>query len=209
MIIYTIRELFAAGKDTVADFLLHTRDVGEAGALEHLATTFEKQMFYKPPIAGLWSNRDVIYRRIWEMPMAENESLLARLQDERGGLETRRSANERVEKVIRTFIKDERGDADTVTERPGQVILDVPLRNMDLGGAIYIRESFNSIPPIDKVSPTVRELSLGFGRMSKTLRIYVAPELRDALPHHRWRDEEFVTRLTTAVLGQQPQGEMR
>jgi HD superfamily phosphohydrolase len=209
MIIYTIRELFAAGKDTVSDFLLHTRDVGEAGALEHLANTFEKQMFHKPPIAGLWSNRDLIYRRIWEMPMAENETLLTRLQDERNGLETRRAANERVEHVIRAFVKDERGETESLAKKPGQVILDVPLRNMDLGGSIYIRESASSVRSIDKVSPTVRELSLGFGRMSKTLRVYVAPEIRDALPREKWLDAEFVKTLTAAVVGEQKQGEMR
>ena len=80
---------------------------------------------------------------------------------------------------------------------------------MDLGGAIYIRDSANTPRSVDKVSATVRELSLGFGRMSKTLRVYVAPEIRDVLPRAKWLDADFTTRLTGAILGETPQSEMR
>jgi HD superfamily phosphohydrolase/serine/threonine protein kinase len=203
MIIYTIRAMNVANKDAFREFLLNTRDIGEAGALERLAETFKRQMYYDAPIAGLWSNRDVVYRRVWEMPLSGQGALLTRLQDETNGLETRQSANDRVEEIVCKFIEERTGGKTTPRRRTGQVILDVPLRTMDLGGAIFVREPDGIIRSIEQVSPVIRELALGFGRLSKTLRVYVAPALRDAVGKRPWEDEEFVKAITDAVLGRE------
>ena len=139
--------------------------------------------------------------------MTEQEPLLTRLQDEHSGLKSRREANRRVEEVVASHLKE--NGASSVVASDGKVILDVPLRNIDLGGAIYVRESDGSIRSIDQVSATVRELALGFGRMSKALRVYVAPEVRDAIPAEAWTEPSVVARLTNAVLGKAAPGEVR
>ena len=109
------------------------------------------------------------------MTFKDKPELLLALQDEENGFERRKSIQLKVLEVIKKFIKD-RGVVIDLKEC--DVLLDIPLRKMNLGGNIFVRGYDGKIDKAINQSELLKELERSFGSMSKVLRVFVAPGIR-------------------------------
>jgi HD superfamily phosphohydrolase len=179
MIIWTVRKLYSSPEESVHEYFERTRDIGEAAALEYLADRYRSKYDDEAPIRRLASNRDVAYKRIFEMSLVKRAELLQALQDEEHGGGRRVDLQLRILETVREFLRLSGSNA-TVAEK--ELLVDVPLRPLGLGGEIYIkRYGGESAVPAEEASPLLQILKTKFEEMSKTLRVFVAPHIRDLL----------------------------
>jgi hypothetical protein len=68
---------------------------------------------------------------------------------------------------------------------------------MDLGGPLYIKTAEGQIEPATRVSPLLEVLDKNFGELSKVLRVFVSPRLRDAVGKEVWERNYDVLRKAT------------
>jgi HD superfamily phosphohydrolase len=196
MIIWTIRSLMTNGM-SLEVYLRDTRDSGEAGALEYLARAYEERFEKRvAPIAALASDRRRVYKRVFEMSFERATSLLSAMQDEQTGAERRLRAEESVLRLVSRFAT-ERGYRREI--RTGEVLLDIPLRNMDLGGGIYIRRFDGQIVSAVTVSKLLSSLQEDFASMSKVLRVFVSPAIRNDVGLSAWEDPKFKDDVLDAI----------
>lgn len=178
MVIWTIRELYSRPEHSLIQYLIDTKNLGEAGALEYISEKYRKAFNEEPPIAGLATNRSLIYKRIFDMSSEENDNLLLSFQDEEIGIKKHKEAQKNLHKVVSYFLKSV-GFKETI--RSCEVILDIPRRKMDLGGNIFIRGNDGRIEKAIIKSPVLKQLEESFGAMSKVFRVFVSPRIRSYL----------------------------
>jgi hypothetical protein len=198
MIIWTIQELYNRPGQNVERFLHDTKQQGDTAALHYLAEQYFDAFNAPAPISGLTTNRDRIYKRVLGLPLRTNETVVNALHDEQYGAIRRKQALSKVHDVIQEFAA-EKGYQEEIHR--GEVLLDIPLRRMDLGGPIFVRTEDGKIEPAIKVSPLLGVLNEYFGELSKILRIFVSPRLRDGVGKKVWATHREVlrTRIITAL----------
>jgi len=208
MIIWTIQELYSQPGQNIQRFLQDTKQQGDTAALHYLAEEYFKTFNKAAPISGLTTNRDRIYKRVFGLPLHGNENLLGNYYDDRHGFARRKAALEEIQNYVQDLAKSN-GYADQI--QPGEVLLDLPLRKMGLGGPIYIRTAEGLIEPATKVSPLLEVLDRKFGQLSKVLRIFVAPKIRDAVGKDVWQSHYDVLRkeILHALTSNQFESEMK
>jgi len=208
MIIWTVRELYSHGRASPDKYLRATQDLGEAGALEYLALAYQQMYRREAPIEGLGTNRDRVYKRVFEMAFSggELEKALDKFHDIEAAPLNRDEAQQRVSSVIQDFLQ---AAGAPINIEPGEVLLDIPLRKMDLGGVIFIRKKDGSIEPATKVSHVLRELEQNFSLMSKVLRIYVAPHIRNSVGTRCWESASALRSAIVSTLQAERPSEVR
>jgi hypothetical protein len=176
MIIRTVRELYSTPSHTLERYLTETRDWGESGSLQYLADAYKKSFTRLSPLEGLASNRNQVYRRLFEMSFLHHADRFNALQNKDTGLRNREDAEKRVLRVVEAALKEMASGASV---DPNEVLLDVPLRKMDLGGMIWIRNYDGVIQKGTLISATLRELERSFEVMGKVLRVFVSPRIQE------------------------------
>jgi HD superfamily phosphohydrolase len=208
MIIWTIQELYNRPGQSVGRFLEDTKQQGDTAALHYLSEEYLRAFNAPAPISGLTTNRDRIYKRVFGLPLRGNESLLNAFHDEQYGFARRKAALTKIHKVIEQFASAN-GYGDEIQR--GEVLLDMPLRRMDLGGPIFIRIPEGAVEPATKVSPLLKVLDDNFGELSKVLRVFVSPRVRDAVGKDVWARSYLALRKDTldALTASQFESEMK
>lgn len=208
MIIWTIQELYSRPGQTVERFLQDTKQQGDTAALHYLAEEYFRTFNTPAPISGLTTNRDRIYKRVFGLPIRGNESLLNAYYHEQHGFVRRKTASTLIQNAIEDLAKAH-GYHNQIQR--GEVLLDMPLRRMDLGGPIYIKTAEGTIEPATKVSPLLDVLDKNFGELSKVLRVFVSPRLRDAVGKDVWERKYNVLRksILDALTASQFESEMK
>lgn len=186
MIIRTIRDLYQKPANTLVQYLEATWNVGDSGALDFLERRYLETFARPAPIAGLSTNRDKVYRRVCEISFTQFPDVLHALQDPDLGPARRLEAGQRVHDVVAAFAKRHDYGADVADQ---QVLLDIPLRKMGLGGSIFIRGFDGRIKPAAEISDPLKTLTSQFQVMGKILRVFVAPAVRDAIGRSVWERE--------------------
>ncbi len=190
MIIWTIRKIYSREEYTIEDYLNDTVNLGESGALDYLSGCYSETYNSDAPIYGLATDRDLIYKTIFEMSFKEKNELLTRFKNDSN---QRDEAQERVRLCVENFL--ESNDI-TIAISQKEVLLDVPLRDMDLGGKIFVRSLNKTIVPAINESPVLKALEDSFDQMSKILRVFVKPEIRD---HIENLDDETKQKLKQLI----------
>ncbi len=180
MIIWTIQKLYTHEHHDFNTYLVDTKNFGESGALEYICdkykTTFEDDPY--PPIYNLNINRNVIYRSIFEMPLNEKTDLLLTFQNKETGYKKRKELHSKLLTTIESFLKENQCEHSFMEY---ELILDIPMRNMDLGGNIYIRNFSSNIENALERSSHLKLLEKDFNSMSKTLRLFVPKRIRNLI----------------------------
>jgi HD superfamily phosphohydrolase len=204
MIIYTIRALYSRGDASPEEYLRQTWNLGEAGALRFLENEYARLSGHEAPIHGLATNRDRIYKRVFEMTLsgAELDKAALKFQDTEAAAKNRDEAQRRIFEIVKDIVLTH-SDIRRKVE-PSDVVLDVPLRRMDLGGELFFRMAGGRIERGTDVSRPLHELEQNFNHMSKILRVYVAPWIRDAVARSVWEDpSRFGARVVDVLRGGQ------
>lgn len=180
MIIWTVRELSSHEEWRFEEFLERTFGLGEASALNELTAQYRSIIKKDPPIAKLPEASEAMYACIYEDSFIGKQDLLNDSQNSHSGPNARRNACVRASTCILEKIRPVTG---INALAPDEVLLDVPLRHMTLGGNIFIKNREGAIVDASEhtVSPLLSQLKGRFAEMSSTLRIYVSPRVRKAI----------------------------
>lgn len=208
MIIWTIQELYNRPGQSVDRFLQDTMQQGDTAALHYLSEEYLRAFNAPAPISGLTTNRDRIYKRVLGLPLHGNVALLNAFHDEEYGFARRKAALAKIHEVIELFAHAH-GFSDDVQR--GEVLLDMPMRRMDLGGPIFIKVPDGPIEPATKVSPLLKVLDDNFGELSKILRVFVSPRLRDTVGKEVWavNHNDLRKGILDALTSSQHESEMK
>ena len=211
MIIWTVRRLYVAGAEDPTDYLRETLGLGEAGALRYLSRAYLRHLREPAPIDELATNRDLIYRRVFEARVTEDEKELSEalsgFRDRESGHAKREDARQEILNAVER-LASRKNIIRTV--HPREVLLDIPLRSMDLGGRIFIRKDTGDVVPATAISPMLRELQRSFREISKIIRVFVSPELRDDIGSATWvQDQDFRDEVLKALKGKRQNSEVQ
>jgi len=194
MIIWVVRELFAKGKETFASYLVSTLGGGELGALDYLDRQFMSHYGRPSPLFGLSVDSTKIFAPILEIPKTSIPELTRKgVEDER-----RLAVQDKVAGEIHDYVDKNAVKKLKLEPQPGEVLLDIPLRPLGLGGSIFVLDRKGQACPVTTLSPAVEDLKQGFAEMSSTVRVFVSPRIRDAVGTRRWREDEET--LTSRVI---------
>ncbi len=176
MIIRTIREVFATDTHNIQRYLEETRDLGESGSLQYLAEAYKKLFGRPSPLEGLASNRNMIYRRLFEMSFHSHTELFPALQSKENGAKNREKVELRILECVKNALVKYKLDSSIESN---EVLLDVPLRKMDLGGMIWIRKLDGTIGKATLISSALKDLEHSFEMMGKILRVFVSTRIQE------------------------------
>ena len=114
---------------------------------------------------------------------------LGEFQNPETGPKKRTQAEKKVRDLI-TGLVNSWGYKKHITEH--EVLLDIPLRPMDLGGEIFIRGYDGNIEPAECKSTLLKELKNRFDAMSKIVRVFVSPQIRDGIrPNYKHENQKY------------------
>lgn len=186
MIMHVISKLFAGPEADFSEFIRNTIGKSEVGALEVLNDLHRKKYGQDAITADLGSRRRRLYKRIisvnaaWERgegpAMGDNLQLFNDL--------SRLSQRERTNflKVLRTNVRSvfrkQLGDRELGDD---DLLLDVPGRSLDEQmGRVYVAQlKPDGRPEYYLQSPFIGQLREQFAALSRTIRIFVSPTIRD------------------------------
>ena len=175
MVIWTIRKLYSDPSKHPEKFLSASIHLGESGALDYLADEYEESFKQTAPIAGLASDPGRAYLCVFEMDYTEENKLISDLQHDKSGPEARMQAQQRVFDLVKSLFPKNSEISES------EVLLDIPLRTMNLGGDIFIRRLDGKIVDVTQVSSPLKALKEKFNQMSKVLRVFVSPRVKREL----------------------------
>jgi HD superfamily phosphohydrolase len=196
MVLAVVRRLYRDGRLGLTDYLRHTAFRSDYDAVRYLDEEFERREGKDSILHGLDSDRSVIYRRLYTLhPSTDSadKSICDRLRnltldDE---LEFRKRLAEALGDVTKNDPREPTSD---------DVLVDVPKRDLDLGGAVYV-ESEGKIKSITRLSKPVEFVNSHYTELSQRTRIFIAPWLRESLDslNLRWERDDIRKLLSTAI----------
>lgn len=197
MIIWVVRELFAKEKETFEGYLVATASGGDLAALDYLDSRFVTHYNRHSPLFGLSVDSTKIYTSILEIPNVNIPGVTEAVVPDN----IRLAAQDKVAKQIHDYIAQHAIKKVDPDPQSGEVLLDVPLRQLGLGGPIFILNRKGEPRPVIEGSPAILNLQNRFKDLSSTVRVFVSPRLRDAVGARRWKiDEPNLTAEVVAAM---------
>lgn len=192
MILHVIGRVFGDGKASYETYIRRTIGRSETGALE-LLNEMHLEKFKKPAItADLRSKRQQMYKRIvsinaaWERgegaPTGDSTSLFNELSRLSSGQRTNFLDNLR--RKLQDLFSGELGDRKLDSD---DLLLDVPGRSLDeqIGQSYVVQLTPDGRPDYYINSPFVTQLREQFAALSRTVRIFVSPDVRERIGESR------------------------
>jgi HD superfamily phosphohydrolase len=204
MILHVISRVFGDGSASYETFIRETIGRSETGALE-LLNAMHREKFRKPAItADLGSRRNRMYRRIisinaaWERGEGAPSGESTRLFNELSRISVQHretflsNLRDRLEDLFKEELGERKLDAD-------DLLLDVPGRSLDeqIGQTHVVKLTPDGRPEYFINSPFILQLREQFAALSRTIRIFVAPDVRDLIGEKRL--EQRTAELRRAV----------
>jgi len=207
MVLAVVRQLYRKGRPGLSDYLRHTAFRSDYEAVRYLDEEYERREGRASILHGLDSDRSVVYRRLYTFHPSSDEAdkaLCDRLRelDLSGELGFRVRVAEALGAVLGPGADRKPADDD--------VLLDVPKRDLHLGGSVYV-ESDGKIESITRLSKPVEFVNSHYTELSQRTRIFIAPWLRERLDSLRpdWKRDEIRRMLSDALGSSSGPGEVR
>jgi len=196
MVLEVVRRLYrGGGRPGLNDYLRSTAFGSDYEAVKYLDAEFERREGRPSILRGLESDRSVVYRRLYTFHPSSDEndrSVWTRLRDLSSSQEAH--FRERVAEALTDAIGGSRKA--TVDD----VLVDVPKRDLDSGGAVYV-ESDGKIEPIARLSKPVEFVNAHYTELSQRTRIFISPWLRNSIDAAtlNWSREDIRRLLSQAI----------
>jgi hypothetical protein len=187
MITHVIKQVFGDDPSEFRSYITGTIGRTDSGALEVLNDRHKAKHGRDSIVTGLGSQRGRVYKRLLSVKASWQEK--GRAGGDAGRLFTdlsQLSSSGRTEFLneLRTVLGELFGNV--LKKRPlgvDDVLLDIPGRSLDEQiGAIHVCDLNADGRPINEVrSPFVEQLIHQFSELSRTVRIFIAPDVRDLI----------------------------
>lgn len=177
MILHVVRRLYAEQRRSVQDYLRETMWMGDMEAVRFLDKSFDAEFGQPSILHGLAEDRGRIYKRMYTVragmgDLAEDDFYAAcRSLDYASEVRLR----ENISDLLREFLPT--GGGSTVISSE-DILIDIPRREMDSGGAVYVA-SENRLVPLTDLSDPIRSITTNYERLTKRVRIFFSPRLAD------------------------------
>lgn len=197
MILHVARKLANRNSLDVPDYLRSTMWRSELSAIEYLDDRHEKTFGRKSILANLVEDRTSIYKRVYTVRAATGDSADDSLYDECKSLDLygENSVRECFADALRDFLS-ERGNPFDIWE--DEVIVDIPRREMDTGGSVFVVSPSKRIDTLVNVSDPVRAIGANYERLVKRVRFFVSPRVYAVLGStRRLTEREAIQKMLT------------
>lgn len=178
MLLRVVRRIYVQGRRDFREYLLATRWLGDIEVLRYISRTFEEQTGRPSILKGLPEERSALFRRLY--------TVRAGLADESDNEIHRQCRDLTVDQELALAGKIGQRLSDLVGTRDApieedDVLVDVPRRNMDSGGAVYVVAGGDVTVQLGDISEPVRSISKNYERLTKRIRLFVSPRVADSL----------------------------
>lgn len=191
MILAVVRKLYAEQNRAVQDYLLQTMWLSDLEALRFLDKQFQTQFGQPSILSGMIEDRGRIYKRIYTVRAGVGDGSEDALYGEF------RRLDYGAELTFRRHLASALGQyfssgGSAVAISDDELLVDIPRREMDGGGAVYVSTSDGQLSPLANLSEPIRSISSNYELLAKRVRIFLSPRLAGML-HGSWRANDRVT----------------
>jgi uncharacterized protein len=176
MLLRIVRLLITRGRLDFEDYLRETLWCGDLAALKFLSDRYEAALKKPSPLTPvLRGQRAKIYKRLHRLETTGVGARDNKLYDLLKGF------NVDEELLIAKKLAEKLGSLLGLSADVDDVLLDVPRRDLDSGGAVYLRGDDAGPELMNELSPVLSQLSGNYQRLAKAARIFVSPKIHEAL----------------------------
>lgn len=184
MILDVVRTLYVDQERDVHDYLLDTLWLNDIEAVRYLERKYHAQLGAHSSLNGLIEDRRRMFKRIYTVQAGAGD---AREDDIYGKL---RRMGVRQELRFRTAMAIGLGSLLGTARREhrlsaAEVLVDVPKREMDSGGQVFLSSVGEELVPLVDLSEPVRSISINYDKLTKRARVFLSPQV--ALLDREWR----------------------
>jgi uncharacterized protein len=189
MVLHVVRELYLDRQVNVESYLADTMWMSDVEAVRYLDRRY-RDVFNKNSVLHEFpADRRQVYRRLYTVRAGGHE-------ESDNDLHKRlRSLNYASELLLRKGIAQRLAEHLPLSERQFEfgsddVLVDIPRREMDSGGKVYIAVSGSSVArSLDEISKPVAAISSNYELLTKRIRFFVSPRIAEYLGKD-WRERE-------------------
>ncbi len=174
MILHVVRRLYIEQGRAVRDYLLQTMWRDDIEVVRFPDMQFQTQFGQPSILNGLIENRNRIYKRIYTvragLHYGADDALYFACR--RLDYQTEVSFRRQVAARLGEFMDEK---IPSITEE--DVLVDIPRREMDSGGPVYLVTPSGKLSPLVNLSDPVRQITANYEQLTKRVRIFVNPRL--------------------------------
>jgi HD superfamily phosphohydrolase len=180
MILQVVRELYVAHKRDVQEYLLDTMWRNDIEALRYLDGKYEAQLGKPSVLAGIVEDRSKLYKRIYTVRPGFGDDVDEELHTKLRNLD--HHAEVRFRRALAIGLNAIIGISQGVRPiQQDEVLVDVPRREMDSGGAVYIATERKGLVPLQQMSEPIHAISRNYDALTKRVRVFLAPRVAHTL----------------------------
>jgi hypothetical protein len=174
MILDVVRKLYVEQGRDVREYLLDTLWLNDIEAVRYLDRKFQAQLGTPSSLQGLIEDRRRLFKRIYTVqagmgdPREDDMYLRLRRLGFRDELRFRRALAIGLSLLLGDTRRSER-----LTE--SDVLVDVPRREMDSGGQVFLVGGGGNLVPLVELSDPVRAIAANYDKLTKRARIFLSP----------------------------------
>lgn len=174
MVLHVVRSLYQDAKSDPLEYLADTRWRSEGQALQYLDQKYQSHYGRPSIVSALIEDRARLYRRLYTvragMGDGADDALYKDLRRLSIGDERRLCAQ--VTTKLFEFLGAGVGEPEE-----DEVLLDIPRREMDSGGAVYMVDSMSRTLRLSDVSAPARSIDTNYEQLAKRIRFFISPRV--------------------------------
>lgn len=180
MLLYVIRKIYDDGKEDVKEYLLQTMWLNDYEALRYLNQRYLLMYGKHSILNDILQDREKLFKRIYTVRAGLGEQSE---EDIFNNLRKLTFANEELFKnnfsqALCEFLSTPNN---SIKIYPEEILLDVPKRDIDSGGSVYISPVIGEAFLLINVSNPIRSINDNYERLTKRARIFVSPRIANIM----------------------------
>jgi uncharacterized protein len=176
MVLDVVRHLYTELGRNVQDYLIETLWSSDVGALRYLDDRYHALTKRPSIVHGLIEDRNRLYKRLYTVRAGMDDPVDDSLYAEFRNLDYDQELVFRDNLATGLAAYLSRG-ADKVIIAREEILVDIPRREMDTGGAVYLDLPGAPAKPLNSLSDPIRAIDANYEQLAKRIRVFVSPRL--------------------------------
>jgi len=183
MILDVVRKLYVDQGRNVHEYLLDTMWRNDAEVVRYLDAKYQAQLSRPSILAGLIEDRSRLYKRLYTVRagMGDDVDNLLYSECRKFDFQAEKCFRSNLAEALRGFLGLQGGAAVTQDE----VLIDIPRRDMDSGGEVFVSDDFGSLKSLSTLSDPVHAVNANYERLTKRIRYFVSPRVAAVVEDRR------------------------
>lgn len=214
MVLHVVREIFLSNKKKAdwGEYLRGTLWLDDVAAVRWLNDRYREAYHKESILFGLVEDRNRLFRRLYTVrvgPRAERDAELYKKLS-RLGLEGEKAFRARLAERLSDFIAKELQHGVGEPISTDEVLIDIPRRDMDSGGHVYVKTAEGPIRLLEDMSRPVAAINENYQMLAKRVRIFISPRISAAVDKAvRGEKRELIGKWIFDLLKDHGEGEVQ